>query len=102
MQAGADPAALGWAAPAAAPGNEAQLRENLGEIRRRLDEHARLLGLEGPGRACGGDCGCGHKALLKRLLAESVFELERTRSSFKSRQIEQLRKKFMVLLAQLD
>lgn len=83
-------------------GTEAQLRESLAQLRFRLDEHSRLLGFGAgqPGAGCA--CDCGHKALLKQLLAETVLELEKTRSSFKSRQIEQLRKKFIVLLAQLD
>lgn len=83
-------------------GTEAQLRESLGELKRCLDEHAGLLGLsaEGYAQCCCGEC--RHKALLKRLLAESIVELERTRSSFKSRQIEQLRRKYIDLLSRLD
>lgn len=83
-------------------GTEAQVRESLAQLKFRLDEHARLLGLADSQPVEGCSCDCGHKILLKRLLAETVFELEKTRTSFKSKQIEQLRKKFIALLAQLD
>lgn len=83
-------------------GTEQQLRENLAELQSRLCEQARLLGFAAGKELRGCSRGCAHKALLKRLLAESIVEFERTRSSFKSRQIEQLRAKFTVLLSQMD
>lgn len=83
-------------------GTDAQLRESLAQLKLRLEEHSRLLGFADVEPGAHRACGCGHKALLKQLLAETVFELEKTRSSFKSGQIEQLRKKFIALLAQLD
>lgn len=81
---------------------EEQLRENLAELRSRLSEQTRLLGFAAGEELCGCSRSCEHKVLLKRLLGESIVELERTRSSFKSKQIEQLRRKFTALLSQLD
>lgn len=81
---------------------EEQLRENLLELRSRLSEQTRLLGFATGEESCGCSRNCEHKALLKNLLAESVFELEQTRKSFKSKQIEKLRRKFTALLAQID
>lgn len=81
---------------------ETQLRENLVELELRLCEQTRLLGFATGKEFCGCSRNCEHKALLKRLLAEGLQELGRTRGSPKPAQLERLRRKFMDLLSQLD
>lgn len=81
---------------------ETQLREDLAELEQRLCDTTRLLGFSTGKEFCGCSRNCEHKALLKRLLAESVLELERARGSSRPGQLERLRLKFIALLSQLD
>ncbi len=81
---------------------EAQLREDLAELEQRLCDTTRLLGFTTGKEFCGCSRNCEHKALLKRLLAESILELERARGSSRPGLPERLRRKFMDLLSQLD
>ncbi|MHC4479692.1 MAG: hypothetical protein ACYS1C_01785 [Planctomycetota bacterium] len=43
---------------------------------------------------------CPHERMLRRTLLEAIEVLEQTRKSFKSRQLEQLRKQLMRVLAE--
>jgi hypothetical protein len=49
--------------------------------------------------ACGID-GCRHREILRRTLAEAIEAIEATRSAFKSKQLEVLRKKLIKVLVE--
>lgn len=75
------------------------------EIQRRLKEHRHLLDqavCQETQCSSLNVClisNCPHKRKLKEVLIETIEALERTRSAFKSKQLEQLRRKLTRLLA---
>ena len=74
------------------------------DLQQRVDEHRRLLlALEGRREATRQpclmlDCACRRK--LRRTVTETIAVLEETRRSFKSKELEQLRKRLIGVLAE--
>jgi hypothetical protein len=81
------------------------LRLSANELERSVRDHRRLLAraLEGGDHAEVETClrlSCPHRKMLRETLAEAVSVLEATRKSFKSKQLEGLRKKLMRVQAE--
>jgi hypothetical protein len=78
--------------------------ESARDLRLRVEEHQRLLdGLEDAGGRAGGPClmlNCSCRQTLRRTLSETIEVLESTRRSFKSKELEMLRKKLVEVLAE--
>ena len=74
------------------------------DLQRRVVEHQRLLGqYTDEDAACSEtclmlDCPCRQK--LRRTVSDTIEVLEETRRAFKSKQLEQLRKKLIGVLAE--
>ena len=82
------------------------LQASAKDLQVRMQEHLCLLTAATKGKpdvcACN-DCrlwNCSHKQALKRILTESITVLEDTRKSFKSKQLEELRKKLLRVLTE--
>ncbi len=78
--------------------------ESARDLRRRVEEHEQLLARSGGAQAGAAaspclmlDCSC--RQTLRRTLLEAIGTLEATRRSFKSKELEQLRKKLVEVLA---
>lgn len=77
--------------------------ESARDLRRRVEEHEQLLARSGGVQAAASspclmlDCSC--RQTLRRTLLEAIETLEATRRSFKSKELEQLRKKLVEVLA---
>lgn len=79
------------------------MEHGLTELRAQVEKHQQLMRAVFDGRAQTGECawsGCPHQRRLLHLLADAVQVLEETRRSFKSRQLEQLRKRFLSVIAE--
>ncbi len=74
------------------------------DLQRRVAEHQRLLGQhQSQEAACAETClmlDCPCRKKLRRTVSEAVEVLEDTRRAFKSKQLEQLRKKLVGVLAE--
>jgi hypothetical protein len=74
------------------------------DLRLRVAEHQRLLRQHQEGQVLNGetclmlDCPCRKK--LRRTVSDAIEVLEETRRAFKSKQLEQLRKKLVGVLAE--
>ena len=78
--------------------------ESARDLRLRVEEHQRLLdGLGAAEARPAGPClmlNCSCRQTLRRTLSDTIAVLEATRSSFKSKELEQLRKKLVGVLAE--
>jgi hypothetical protein len=77
---------------------------SLAELQLQIAKHAKLAEVAFEGRQpenlkCVWSC-CPHQRMLYKLLLETVLALDDTRKSFKSRQLEQLRKRLLEALRQ--
>ncbi len=77
---------------------------SLAELQLQVAKHAKLAEVAFEGRQpdnlqCVWSC-CPHQRMLNKLLLETVQALDDTRKSFKSRQLEQLRKRLLDALSQ--
>lgn len=77
--------------------------ESAKDLRLRVEEHQRLLArCEGTDAAHAAPCmllNCTCRQTLRQTLSETISVLESTRSSFKSKELEILRKKLVGVLA---
>lgn len=83
------------------------LWKSAARLQRQMEEHTRILALardgHGGGERKGRLPGASRETdRFKQTLVETIEVLESTRKSFKSRQIEQLRKKLVRTLAELS
>lgn len=77
------------------------------EIQRRIEDHQALLIRAITGKGDDGNArieagllvDCPHKRRLKATLTEAIHVLEETRSAFKSKRLEALRKKLILVLS---
>jgi hypothetical protein len=80
------------------------LARGLEDVREVLAEHQEVLRRIGEGEdvhaleRC--PIGCPHRTRLREVLLETIERLEESRKSFKSRQLEELRKKLIRILAE--
>jgi hypothetical protein len=77
---------------------------SLAELQLQVEKHAKLAEVAFEGRQpknlkCVWSC-CPHQRMLYKLLLETVQALDDTRKAFKSRQLEQLRKRLLEALSQ--
>ena len=78
------------------------------DLHHRIDmQHAMMLSILGhPINGCPIDVyslvDCPHKRLLRQVLRETIETLEETKKAFKSKQLEELRKKLIRVLAESD
>lgn len=82
--------------------NEESLRASLSQIKRALAEHELLLGATDSGSGDEPPEASGeywHRRKVHVLLCEVIRELEDTRRAFKSRQLENLRKKLLHIVS---
>lgn len=80
-----------------------RLLRSLEALRAQLERHERMVRGEAPPGAVSGDCRteeCRHRRRLCRFLLETAGILDRTRKAFKSKQLEDLRKECLRLLAE--
>ena len=79
------------------------LNQNIDEIRQKLAEQETMLGCLNRGdRPCVDECcltTCPHKQRLSQVLLETIEVLDATKRSFKSKQLEHLRKRLTQELA---
>ena len=82
------------------------LQASAGDIQRRVDEHQRLMAMALEGgdfksmlNACS-PLDCPHRLRFRETLVDAISVLEDTRKSFKSKQLEVLRKKLIGALAE--
>lgn len=79
------------------------LTRSLRELRRTVNTHCRLvenLDLNVDVPTADAEPACEHRIVLRQALGEAIEVLESTRSSFKSKQLEVLRKKLIRVLVE--
>ncbi len=80
------------------------LEHSLAELRLQVEKHSCLMRKAFDGRALDdSECmwgECRHQHILFSLLVETVQTLDETRKAFKSKQLEQLRKRLLDVLTQ--
>jgi len=80
------------------------LTRGLEDVREILAEHQEVLRRIGEGEDEHGlercPIDCPHRTKLREVLLETIERLEESRKSFKSRQLEELRKKLIRILAE--
>lgn len=80
------------------------LRHSIEELEMQLNKHRQVLESVLENRSLKSKCiwsDCHHQQMLLSLLVESVQVLDETRKSFKSKQLEQLRKKLLQVLTEV-
>lgn len=79
------------------------LEQSLADLESQMDRHRKILQavVEGRPEMAQADCGwagCRHRRKLCSVLLEAIAAMDETRKAFKSRQLENLRKEFALLL----
>jgi hypothetical protein len=79
------------------------LEQSLAELQSQVAKHQELVKTVFEGRTLDASCvwsDCHHQQVLLSLLVETVQVLDETRKSFKSKQLEQLRKRLLSVLTE--
>lgn len=81
------------------------IEKNFDELQEDMERQRRLLAevVRSCNSGCRREClsaECPHRDALKRVVVETVLALDDTRKSFKSKRLEQLRRKLMRVLAE--